>query len=299
MSRLLCSLFALALLPSAAHAAVIDWTDGGADNSWVDPANWGGNPVTSGNTYVVTSDQVTASGDLSFDGDLLRMQNFNAVIFTGGNSFSGNVELNNGGVIRHNRSGTVTVGGTLDLPNNNGIVESNGSNNRIIQLDALISGTGNALIGGSTATNGVVITNAANTFSGVWETQNSGFFRTTAQGTLGTGSIEVDSGTFDAEYDLDATLNSLLMTGGVYELDTFSHTYAEGGVTIGTLVLEAGTYTVGELNTIAQDEGLDPASFTGTTGTLTVIPEPGSLALLALGGLCLLRRRPQPHAELG
>ena len=281
----------LAMALGTTQAATINWTGGGANNSWVDPVNWGGNAVTAGNTYVVSGTTISVRDDLTFDGDLLRMQNFNAVIFTAGNSFSGNFELNNGGTIRHNQSGTISVDGSLNFGNLIGTVEANGSGTRIIELNALITGTGTARIGGNGSEDGVIISNASNSFNGIWETHNAGFFRTTVQGSLGTGDIIVDSGLFDAEYNLNATSNSLTMTGGTYELETFNHTYAENGVVIGTVTLPPGIYDITSLNTLAVVEGLSPTSFTGTTGTLTVVPEPASLVLLSAGSLLILSRR--------
>ena len=283
----------LVMAVGTTQAATINFTGGGSN--WVDPVNWGGNAVTAGNTYVMGSNNTTSvGGTTTFSGDLLVQNGFNATLFTGNNAaFTANLQIINGGRLQRNQTGNSVVSGTILVDSGTGRLWANGGGVRSLEINSLISGDATIDIGGGQIDDGVILTNAANTFSGTWDTFGTGFFRSTVQGSLGTGDIIVDTGIFDAEYNLDATSNSLNMTGGTYELDTFNHTYAENDVVIGTLTLTPGTYDITSLNTLAVVEGLSPTSFTGTTGTLTVIPEPASLVLLGVGSLLMLSRRRQ------
>jgi hypothetical protein len=57
-------------------------------------------------------------------------------------------------------------------------------------------------------------------------------------------------------------------------------------LTVGTTVVAPGTYTAGELNLLTSS-----SEFVNGGGTLTVVPEPGSIALLGGAGMLMLLRR--------
>jgi hypothetical protein len=95
-------------------------------------------------------------------------------------------------------------------------------------------------------------------------------------------------------------------TEGAWSFDgsasTNDGTYTDGNDATGTPVgppalnifNSVGTYTLTFTNDWSTDP--DPNTYTnlviaGIDGTATVVPEPGSLALLGLGGLAMLRRR--------
>ena len=110
----------------------------------------------------------------------------------------------------------------------------------------------------------------------------------------------VNSGTTDYELDGAVTVSILGLSGiGVYDtyaLDSFGTQLAldgtgtaAGGVT--DLALSAPVESFAIVAT-ADDTGTNAENlWTGLAVQFTVVPEPGSLALLTLGGLCVLRRR--------
>ena len=91
-----------------------------------------------------------------------------------------------------------------------------------------------------------------------------------------------DGGGNDSATTEVSPLSSLGSAVGFAGGDAFTHT-----VTVTTTTADAGlTLTHG--GTGGSSGG---ALFAGYTVTGTIIPEPGSLALLAMGGLCMVRRR--------
>lgn len=87
---------------------------------------------------------------------------------------------------------------------------------------------------------------------------------------LNDASLEMD--TSYALFTGTATNDALTLTG-----------WSVGGTTLG-----AGTYSAAS----ASVSGIDFATIFGTSGvSITVVPEPGAVALIGVGGLCLLGRR--------
>jgi hypothetical protein len=111
----------------------------------------------------------------------------------------------------------------------------------------------------------------------------SGALRGVAPGSLGTGNISIGTaGGFDTDYDLDLSSSSLSLNG-LMQLDQ-NDRFAS--VTINGTPLTPGTYTASQL------ASQFPNNFVpGGTGSLTVVPEPGSLAALLVPAALLLARR--------
>ncbi|MEM1058537.1 MAG: PEP-CTERM sorting domain-containing protein [Verrucomicrobiota bacterium] len=290
---------ALFILASPASAATIFQTQQGG---WNDPATWGGNAVTTGNTYSSaggSSNTLNPEGNTTFAGDLIII-NAPQVFFTGtATDITGNMELNNFGTIRRNRAGTAAFNGSINITTAGGFLDADGGGARTLTINSLLTSDDNTSvlrIGGNAADNGVILTNASNTFNGLFDLTEVGFLRSTVQGSLGFGDLLVDTGSFEATYHFDATINmnsATVASGGLYELDTFTHTYDPGTFTLdsanGVIVLGEGIYTVAELNTLAGE-----TLFSGTTGMLSIVPEPTSgslLAAIALVGLLARRRK--------
>lgn len=92
---------AMALVVGPAHADLVYWTGGGANNNWDNAANWGGTAVVSGNTYVIntTSPRQAAVTTTTFAGALTIT---NGGKLTAGNNTStltGQLTLEQGSII--------------------------------------------------------------------------------------------------------------------------------------------------------------------------------------------------------
>jgi hypothetical protein len=295
-----------------AQVTLISDMPGGED--WNNGARWSdGAPANSANDYFVGSGA----------GKLLRSPLDAAAATFPGNSLqldatgifrlkplnNATVTLNdlrmNGGILHNGNGGnTTTVMGAihvltpsnLDLSVMTNNTFNNGADNppaRTLLLGASIDGAAQLNIGNGvtaalpTSTNFATYSrietqNANNTFSGGWNVI-SGILRGVAPGSLGTGNITVGTaGGFDTDYDVFLEGRSLTLNG-LMQLDQ-NDRFAS--VSINGTPLAAGTYSAGQL--AAQF----PNNFVpGGTGSLTVVPEPGSLAVLVVPAALLLPRR--------
>ena len=131
--------------------------------------------------------------------------------------------------------------------------------------------------------------------------------------TLGTGQLNVtaDGGTANAgalAFDLGTTSDRLVLSTGVLNIGSGTLGF-EDFLFTAQIGFKAGTYTLFDSNSLIAGT-LDPTQLSGTINglpatlstlgdagrdlTLTVVPEPGTWTLLALGGVvgvCALRRR--------
>jgi autotransporter-associated beta strand protein len=90
---------------------------------------------------------------------------------------------------------------------------------------------------------------------------------------------------------LDDSITLSLASGTTLDLAFSSGSEVVGSLILDGLVVDPGTYTAEELDALGASSSID---FTSTGGTLTVVPEPGVITLIAAGLVTLLlvhRRR--------
>ena len=221
----------------------------------------------------------------------------------------------------HGISGTITldqsVANTLALRNSGGgnqgytisgnIVDGVGGAGNVLRLRTsgetstfrqfTLSGTGNTYAGGT------IIEAAATAATEIHAT--SGFQRAIviADGSsLGTGDVTVNLGgllTLQGDNNINSDAVLTINNRGFLHLDNvnltfnqFDSVFAWNSTANDLISLNSGTYDVSQLNAFFGNNSNDEATFHGT-GSITVIPEPGTLALvgIALGSLLLFRRR--------
>jgi hypothetical protein len=90
---------------------------------------------------------------------------------------------------------------------------------------------------------------------------------------------------------LDDTIVLSLAAGTALDLAFASGSETVFGLVLNGAAVAAGTYDVTQLNALGSGSSI---TFTSAGGTLTVVPEPGTVAMLCLGlicGLLVFRRR--------
>ncbi len=258
---------ASALVGNAASAAVI--TQVTNNNEWQLAATWSNNaaPAT-GNDYFTSADLGVSEETLRspfgggrFGGDSLTIVAGSRLLTKGGNGSmfeiadlildGGSIALGDNGVA-HVLQGAITVDTASTI--------RMGSATRSYSIESQLGGAADLTLQGEGT---MSFTNAASTYSGSF---------------LGTSSVIAD---FDQSYALSSIR---LDSGSQLRIDN-SLTFQ--GVNFGGTDLAAGVYTVAALESsfgafIADDSA---------GATLTVVPEPASLALLGLGGMLVLGRR--------
>lgn len=282
-------------------------TTNGFGTYWNQIPAWdnGANP-SAGNTYVVPNtfrvrsqeNFLPATDNINiFPGDSLTI-NGGGDFRAKGNFTVANLILNGGSVNNGNRAGsapfnfewagatTVAAASTIDLSG-----APAATFDRFFTITSTLSGNGALSLtnGGGAITlanlataGGIALTNAANSFTGAWNVQ-SGVLRGTAANSLGSGSITVATlGGLDFDYAYNQPAATLLL-GGFMALD---QNIIVGALTVSGTAFAPGTYNYGAF-TAAGKSG----NFTNGSGTITVVPESGSIALLAAASLITLRRR--------
>jgi hypothetical protein len=295
----------------AAQITLVSDMPGG--ETWTNGVRWSdGQPAGPGNDYFVGSgagkilrsplDAATAT----FPGDSLQLDPTGIFRLKPANQATvtlPNLRLNGG--ILHNGNGgnTTTVAGAINVlsPSNLDISQMGNNNtfnntadtSRTLIFSASLAGSGLLNIGnGNTAalanttnlgTYGrIETTNPNNTFNGGWNVL-SGALHGVAPGSLGTGNITIGTpGGFDTDYDLSLPTSTFALNG-LMQLDQNDRFAA---VTINGTPLAPGTYTASDL------ANQFPGNFVpGGSGSLTVVPEPASLAALFVPAALLLARR--------
>jgi hypothetical protein len=317
----------LLLACTSAQAAIISMVNANAaGEDWGNPpGDWEGgqSPVVAplndflvGSTFLVRSPNNAPTS--VFPGLSLQLEVgsiFRLKPTDGGTIEIGNLRLN-GGTLHNGNNGTsgnafdMTVFGgiTVLAPSSIDVGEmtgnafnQSGTNDefRRLVINATLAGSGLLSIGDDPAdgdasdvtvanfssrlgASAVEITSGLNSFSGGWNVAG-GVLRGVTPGSLGFGSITVGAATgFELDYDLFLPTDALILNG-VTSLDT-NWTFASA--TIAGVPLSPGTYTTAELATQFPNHVV-----AGATGSLTVVPEPGSALLAGVGALAFAVRR--------
>jgi len=270
------------------------------------PAGTSGSPATftfvgdtlqlDGTGFVATTGAAGASAELRMKSN----DNGNVYAFPGVGGAAG--LLFNGGILNDGDDRIIPINGILGF--NSGTTSSidpGGSATTDISalrgflFNANLIGSGNVTLdyghdfGGSGVTAPALqIASSNGAFSGNW-TLNAGWLKGSGANSLGTGNFTLTSSegpsTIDFDYDLSSPSRSLVLTGTASKL-VLDQNLTFGTVTINGTTLAPGLYTYAQLNSQFDSNIVD-----GGTGTVTVVPEPASAALLLLGTLPALRRR--------
>ncbi|MBX2851485.1 MAG: PEP-CTERM sorting domain-containing protein [Phycisphaeraceae bacterium] len=214
---------------------------------------------------------------------------------------SGDLTFRRAGALNISRGARVTIGGTADLAENNSSISLFGGTLTADTIDRAGGGAFN-FTGGTLHTNTFIgdLTNAGGTLApgaSPGTTTISGGYTQQADGAL---EIEL-AGLLEGEFDrlliqgdaaLDGTLTVDVLTGFTPDLgDTFEILDIAGTLTGQFAGLDEGALLP------AVDGAQFQISYLGGDGNdvvLTAVPEPGTLALLGLGGFTLLLRRRSP-----
>ena len=311
LTRLTSASLALALA-GPALSATVTWDGEGANNQWSNADNWSDNAAPSaGNDYVVDG-VLFRSPDASsnaFAGDALTVQNgavFNLYRTNGGGYFNvthsfttlnlDNAELrpqSSVGSIGHTVTGNLVFTGanTLNLNENSAytmrlILGTDGGGHTLTG-----SGTLNITRDATGSTRSVDVFADASGYSGdvSFAGLSGDVFELRLYHAAGLGTGDLAAGSFTS-LQLLAASGVNIADSSVSLQSSSALNLGAGASTVGALTIAgnsvaADTYTAAELTAL----GLG-GTFSGD-GTLTVIPEPGSLALITLGGLLIARRR--------
>jgi autotransporter-associated beta strand protein len=201
--------------------------------------------------------------------------------FTGNttNAFTATIDAPAG----HGQRGLVAIDGNRTFNIGNGAAAVDLTVNAGIADGSVIDG---GIAGSLTKTGqGTLLLTTASTYSG-GTTVSTGKVIVVESASLGTGNVTVGGAgilELDGYLAIDDSRTLIINTGGKVILD-FTTLLGETE-NVGKLVLNGTTFTTGVF-----DEDSHSAFFQGS-GTLTVVPEPGSLAAVVLGAGMLLRRR--------
>ncbi len=197
-------------------------------------------------------------------------------LFAGSTSSSfgaGNVTLNGGGIEFNAGFTTGTISNNLAVGAGGGAIETFGTSS--ITWSGAISGSG-AL--GKMGAGTLLIGNQNDSYSGN-VTVSAGTLQTDSLGTLGTADVSVladstltlgNSLSLDNSSALTFTLTSIINLN-------YAGTMSIADLGLGATFIDAGTYTATELN-----DFFGGSNFAGI-GSINVVPEPQSLALVAIG----------------
>lgn len=300
--------FAALALPAAGYSATINQTvtnpSSSGQPSW-NSAIWGAGPAapTAGNDYVTANGGFSASQTFvgttvtgraredgeTFLGDSLTVSADTEVLFKqqAGETSSANIFLD-GGVLRYapNNAATLngTLAGTIDVTSESYLGISQTTDGTTFDVNSTLTGSG-------------LLHLAAGSSSGTLPALNlvlggdlSGYTGTFDIGGGGNGNANNDTLTlsFGQAYTLPS-LSVLMGDHGTPDILDLNYDLTVGSFAFNGSSLATGTYAVSDLNT----QFGTGSQFAGT-GSLTVVPEPGSIALASLaGGMLLLFRRRQ------
>jgi len=207
-------------------------------------------------------------------------------LFAGSTSSSlgaGNVTLNGGGIEFNSGFTTGTISNSLSVNIAGGTIETAGAAS--ITWDGVIGGSGSLDKQGAGT---LLIGNQNSTYSGN-VTVTAGTLQTDSLGTMGTADVSVLAGstlTLGNNLSLDDSATLTFNLTSTINLN-YAGTMSIADLGLNATFIDAGTYTATDLN-----DFFGGSNFAGI-GSITVVPEPQSLALIATGifSLTIMRRR--------
>jgi len=277
-------------LTAATHADNITWTGGGDGKTWNDPANWSNDDNAGAPGVPTSADNVSLAG--------ATVEINGAATYNDGRSGGGIAQVNNGGVLTPTGSSFSTLrrwsginvlsGGTLDAPASAWVryninVADGGvmtGTNQVRDSDTVdVAGLFQPI--GTSSTN-LTYTMGSSTVTGSITLQSTGVMEIDI---FGDGVNEFFN-LVNAGSNLntaDGTINLIPQDGYVpQEGDSFD---------LWENPAESTNLNIGDgSNIFLAGFALDTSQWV-SDGVVTVVPEPASLALLALGGLAICRRR--------
>lgn len=281
-------------------------------------------------TYYLQANQVSGSNTWSANADWFNQTSgggSNPVVFPGGSSgggagsWTGNTFDTQGFALRTNSS-TYTFGDTnttlvLHTPTSRGMaVRTSGS---AVSTVPNLNSQGGLIFSGANAPaiSNLTVTNFINSSGTTLQPGDSdartlnlnigtltGNGNFTLKNSVNNGTVQLTVGnasgytgdiTFDASRVNILEFKNDLISGGGLVLGTNSQINLKQNVTFETVeingsFLAAGTYPYAALNSTYDSYFVD-----GGSGSITVVPEPGTLALLGMAGLVMRRSRRRQH----
>jgi len=222
----------------------------------------------------------TYSGVISGDGSFRRLTgSTGATVFLADNTYTGSTTINSGTLQLGNggTAGSLSPSSTISIGSGAVLRFDHTSGADFVQgtnfSSSAITGAGSIIKEGTAS----LTFNTANTFSGGL-TINKGTVVATADGALGTGGINLNAGnvtlTLQGGTNPDFINNAATLTVG-FNTDVVNLNYS-GTEVVGGLIVEGNAVAPG-----VYGSG-DFAEFIGT-GTITVVPEPTTVAMMVLG----------------
>ena len=252
----------LVAIAAQSNAASVSWDGGGGDGLWDTATNWSGDVLPANGDDVTINGASVASTEFNTGFNLTLSGN--ATLTDPVTSFAGGVWRGGGANVTVEAGSTFGGGGFYDLQN--------------VTLN---------FVDGSLLNVGDWEQKDTNVFN--FELSSSGFTKLNA-GTFRIGNGGLTADIANATYNVD--MASYTGGTGVIELVDFSGDSAPGGMDNATFT---NVTTGANLNVLNAGSYVANIQWNDTTEAIelniTAVPEPGSLALISLGGLLIVRRR--------
>lgn len=297
------------LLVGTAHAVSSTWT-GNVDDDFHNAGNWSaGVPGSSGSADIAT---------LGGEGGAASVINVNSLFATSGATYTSpfiDVYIRNRTTLNLNHSfrtvrnfhlGSSNAGGNAALSNTVNVNVGQlfvrddlviGDDDTHSKIDTLnLSGAGKFLLQGAAGSESVVVND-----TGVFHLSGENVTATIGDGTNGVDAQFIMNDTATLKYTLGAAAASLLDieagftigANSVLEIDASGYTGGEGTVALASFATLSGSFNVSNVSIVGLGSGLSGSIvYDADSMDLSIIPEPGSYALLAgLTGLVFVMAR--------